>query len=151
MTELKEGDKAPDFSLKNQKGKTVTLNSLKGKKVVLYFYPQDSTPTCTVEACNLRDNHAKLKKAGYIILGISPDSEQKHRNFIEKQKLPFDLLADTETKMIQDYGLWAEKTMFGHTYMGVLRTTFLLDENGIITEIIRKVVSKDHAKQILKK
>ncbi len=151
MTELKEGDKAPDFSLKNQKGKTVTLDSLKGKKVVLYFYPQDSTPTCTVEACNLRDNHAKLKKAGYTILGISPDSEQKHLNFIAKQKLPFDLLADTETKMIQDYGLWAEKTMFGHTYMGVLRTTFLLDENGIITEIIRKVVSKDHAKQILKK
>jgi thioredoxin-dependent peroxiredoxin len=149
--ELNVGDKAPDFSLLNQKGKTVTLDSLKGKKVVLYFYPQDSTPTCTVEACNLRDNHKLLQKQGYTVLGISPDSVQRHVNFIAKQKLPFDLLADTETKMVQDYGVWAEKKMFGRTYMGVLRTTFLLDENGIITEIIRKVVSKDHAAQILGK
>jgi thioredoxin-dependent peroxiredoxin len=149
--ELKVGDKAPDFSLLNQKGKTITLDSLKGKKVVLYFYPQDSTPTCTVEACNLRDNNKLLQKQGYTVLGISPDSVQRHVNFIAKQNLPFDLLADTETKMVQDYGVWAEKKMFGRTYMGVLRTTFILDEKGIITEIIRKVVSKDHAAQILGK
>lgn len=147
---LKEGDPAPAFSVKNQKGKTVTLDSLKGKKTVLYFYPQDDTPTCTTEACNLRDNHKLLKKQGYTILGVSPDSVEKHKKFIAKYKLPFDLLADTELEMANAYGVWAEKTLFGNTYMGILRTTFIIDENGIITEIIRKVLSKKHAEQILK-
>lgn len=146
---LKVGDKAPAFSVLNQKGKTITLDSLKGKKIVLYFYPQDNTPTCTDEACNLRNNHKLLKKQGYTILGVSPDSVEKHQKFITKFKLPFDLLADTELQMANAYGVWDEKTRFGRTYMGILRTTFIINEEGIIEEIIEKVVSKKHAEQIL--
>ena len=127
----------------------ITLEKLKGKKTVLYFYPQDDTPTCTNEACNLRDNYKLLLKQGYRIFGVSPDSERKHRNFIAKYKLPFDLLSDPELKLIKAFGVWGKKETFGRKYMGVKRTTFIIDENGIIEEIIEKVVSKDHAAQIM--
>ena len=116
----------------------------------MYFYPQDDTPTCTTEACNLRDNYQTLQKQGFVVLGVSPDSEKKHLKFIEKHQLPFDLLADTDLKICNDYGVWAEKTTFGKTYMGVVRTTFIIDEKGIISEIISKVESKRHSEQILK-
>ncbi|WP_416866362.1 MAG: thioredoxin-dependent thiol peroxidase [Imperialibacter sp.] len=146
---LKAGDKAPDFEVSDQNGKTVNLSDFQGKKVVLYFYPQDNTPTCTVEACNLRDNYATLKAKGYEVLGVSPDSAKKHTNFIKKFSLPFTLLADTDNKIIESYGLWAEKTTFGRTYMGVLRTTFIIDEKGVIKRVIDDVKSKEHAEQIL--
>ncbi|WOK04410.1 thioredoxin-dependent thiol peroxidase [Imperialibacter roseus] len=146
---LKAGDKAPDFEVSDQNGKTVKLSDFQGKKVVLYFYPQDNTPTCTVEACNLRDNYNTLKTKGYEVLGVSPDSAKKHTNFIKKFSLPFTLLADTDNKIIESYGLWAEKTTFGRSYMGVLRTTFIIDENGIIERVIDDVKSKEHAEQIL--
>ncbi|MEQ8416417.1 MAG: thioredoxin-dependent thiol peroxidase [Imperialibacter sp.] len=146
---LKAGDKAPDFEVSDQNGKTVKLSDFKGKKIVLYFYPQDNTPTCTVEACNLRDNYATLKAKGYEVLGVSPDSAKKHTNFIKKFSLPFTLLADTDNKIIESYGLWAEKTTFGRTYMGVLRTTFIIDEKGVIERVIDDVKSKEHAEQIL--
>jgi thioredoxin-dependent peroxiredoxin len=146
---LKAGDKAPDFEVSDQNGKTVKLSDFQGKKVVLYFYPQDNTPTCTVEACNLRDNYSALKAKGYEVLGVSPDSAKKHTNFIKKFSLPFTLLADTDNKIIESYGLWAEKQMFGKKYMGVLRTTFLIDEKGVIERVIDDVKSKEHAEQIL--
>ncbi|MEQ8811858.1 MAG: thioredoxin-dependent thiol peroxidase [Imperialibacter sp.] len=146
---LKAGNKAPDFEVSDQNGKTVKLSDFKGKKIVLYFYPQNNTPTCTVEACNLRDNYTTLKAKGYEVLGVSPDSAKKHTNFIKKFSLPFTLLADTDNKIIESYGLWAEKTTFGRTYMGVLRTTFIIDEKGIIERIIDDVKSKEHAEQIL--
>ena len=146
---LKEGDKAPDFEVKDQNGKTVKLSDFRGKKVVLYFYPQDNTPTCTVEACNLRDNYSALKSKGYEVLGVSPDSPKKHTNFIKKYSLPFTLLADQDNKIIESYGVWGEKTTFGKTYMGVYRTTFIIDENGKIERIIDDVKSKEHAEQIL--
>lgn len=125
------------------------MSDFLGKKVVLYFYPQDNTPTCTVEACNLRDNYEALQAKGYVVLGVSPDSEKKHTKFIEKFQLPFDLLADEDLKICKDYGVWAEKTTFGKTYMGVVRTTFIIDEKGMIAEIIDKVESKRHSEQIL--
>ena len=146
---LKAGDKAPDLEVSDQNGKTAKLSDFQGKKVVLYFYPQDNTPTCTVEACNLRDNYATLKARGYEVLGVSPDSAKKHTNFIKKFSLPFTLLADTDNKIIESYGLWAEKTTFGRTYMGVLRTTFIIDEKGVIERVIDDVKSKEHAEQIL--
>lgn len=150
MITLKPGDKAPAFSLKNQDGKKVSLKDYKGKKIVLFFYPKDMTPTCTVEACNLRDNYNLLKKAGIEIIGISPDDEASHQKFIGKHDLPYTLLADTTMKTLNDYGVWGEKSMYGRKYMGVLRTTFLINEDGKIHDIIVKVQSKDHAKQILK-
>ncbi|MDX1683641.1 MAG: thioredoxin-dependent thiol peroxidase [Saprospiraceae bacterium] len=149
MTHLKEGDKAPHFEGTIQSGKKVSLDDYKGKKLVLFFYPKDNTPTCTTEACNLRDNYSRLKKAGYEILGISPDSEKKHQNFIEKYDLPFDLLADTDQDMLNAYGVWGEKKFMGRTYDGVHRTTFVIDENGVIEDVIKKVKAKAHAGQIL--
>lgn len=149
MTHLKEGDKAPHFEGTIQSGKKVSLDDYKGKKLVLFFYPKDNTPTCTTEACNLRDNYSRLKKAGYEILGISPDSEKKHQNFIEKYDLPFDLLADTDQDMLNAYGVWGEKKFMGRTYDGVHRTTFVIDENGVIEDVIKKVKAKAHADQIL--
>lgn len=146
---LKAGDKAPDFEVKDQSGKTVKLSDFRGKKLVLYFYPQDNTPTCTLEACNLRDNYSALKAKGYEVLGVSPDSPKKHTNFIKKFSLPFSLLADQDNKIIESYGVWGEKTTFGKTYMGVYRTTFVIDENGKIERIIDDVKSKEHAEQIL--
>ncbi len=147
---LNEGDKAPDFKVNNQKGEPVSLKDYKGKKVVLYFYPKDDTPGCTKEACNLRDNYDTLLKQGYAILGVSPDKEAKHQKFIDKYDLPFDLLADTEKEIAEAYGVWVEKNMYGRKYMGIARTTFVIDEKGVISEIIKKVDTKAHAEQILK-
>jgi len=139
---LNEGDKAPDFKVNNQKGEPIALADCKGKRVVLYFYPKDDTPGCTKEACNLRDNYDALLKQDYIILGVSPDNEARHRKFIAKYNLPFDLLADTEKEIAQAYDVWVEKNMYGRKYMGIARTTFIIDEKGIISEIIKKVDTK---------
>lgn len=147
---LQVGQLAPDFEAKNENGELIRLSSFRGKKVVLYFYPKDSTPTCTNQACNLRDNHEVLMKAGYVVLGISSDSERSHRNFIKKQNLPFTLISDPEQDVQKTYGVWGEKTTFGKTYMGTIRTTFVIDEAGKIAEIIDKVDSKNHTSQILK-
>jgi len=146
---LKAGDKAPQFEGKDQNGNTINLADLKGKKVVLYFYPRDNTPGCTAEACNLRDNYSELQKAGYVIYGVSSDDEKSHQKFIEKQSLPFDLLADTDKTIHEQYGTWVEKSMYGKKYMGTARVTFLIDENGIIEKVIEKVKTKDHTAQIL--
>jgi thioredoxin-dependent peroxiredoxin len=147
---LKIGDMAPAIKANNQNGEEVNLLDFKGKKVVLYFYPKDSTPGCTQEACNLRDNYNTLIEQGYVVLGVSPDGEKSHLKFIEKHELPFDLLADTEKKILSDYGVWGEKKMYGRTYMGVIRSTFVIDEEGKIEDIIEKVKVKDHTAQILK-
>lgn len=147
--ELKVGDKAPQFTSKDQDGKSVSLSDFKGKKVVLYFYPNDMTPGCTAEACSLRDNYKVLQKQGYVVLGISTNDEKSHRKFIDKENLPFSLLADTDKSVHEKYGTWAEKSMYGRKYMGTLRVTFLIDEKGIIQEIIEKVDTKNHASQIL--
>ena len=147
---LKEGDKAPTFTAKDQDGKTVALKDLKGKKVVLYFYPKDQTPGCTAEACNLRDNIEMLTKEGYVILGVSTDDEASHREFREKYSLPFTLIADTDKSITQKYGVWVEKERDGKKFMGTARTTFIIDANGVITDVIDKVDTKDHAAQILK-
>lgn len=144
------GSKAPAISLKNQDGKKVTLSSFKGKKVALFFYPKDMTSTCTVEACNLRDHYPELQQQGIEVIGISPDDEISHTKFVNKHELPYTLLADTEQKTLQDYGVWGEKSMYGRKYMGVIRTTFLIDEKGKIHDIIQKVEAKNHAAQILK-
>lgn len=148
---LQVGDPAPAFSVKDQHGNEVKLSDYKGEKVVLYFYPKDSTPTCTNQACNLRDNYGLLLKKGYKVLGVSPDSEKSHQRFIKKYDLPFPLLADTDHQMVEAYGVWGEKTTFGRTYMGVLRTTFVINKKGIIEQIISKVESSKHADQILGK
>lgn len=141
--------KAPYFKANNQSGKQISLADYKGKKLVLYFYPKDDTPGCTAESCNLRDNYKKLLAAGYAVLGVSPDNEAKHIKFIEKYDLPFDLLADTNNKIATDYGVWVEKSMYGRKYMGIQRTTFIIDENGMIEEVIEKVDTKEHTAQIL--
>ncbi len=146
---LHAGDKAPDFTTKDQDGNTVKLSDFKGKKVVLYFYPKDMTPGCTAEACDLRDNYRVLQKQGYEVLGISTDNEKMHRKFIEKEKLPFRLLADTDKSVHEKYGTWIEKSMYGRKYMGTARVTFIIDENGVIKEIISKVDTKNHTAQIL--
>jgi len=150
MTHLTEGEKAPDFKAQDQNGNLVSLKDFKGKKVVLYFYPEDDTPTCTVEACNLRDNYKILEKKGLVILGVSPDDEKKHKKFEQKYHLPFTLLADPEKKIVDKYGVWGEKNLYGRKYMGLHRTTFLIDEKGIIKKIFRKPKSKIHSEEILK-
>ncbi|PRY84065.1 thioredoxin-dependent thiol peroxidase [Mongoliibacter ruber] len=144
------GKAAPNFESKDQDGNTVKLSDFKGKKVVLYFYPKDNTPGCTAQACNLRDNYEALQKAGYVVLGISSDSEKSHKKFIEKQELPFTLIADEDKSVHEAYGTWVEKSMYGRKYMGTARTTFIIDENGVIEEIIDKVKTKEHTNQILK-
>lgn len=149
MAFLAKGEQAPDFEITDQDGKTVHLSDYRGKKVVLYFYPTDGTPTCTTEACNLRDNYKALQKAGYEVLGVSPDTEKSHRKFIAKEKLPFTLLADVDRKLHDAYGTWIEKTLYGRTYMGTARVTYLIDEKGIIENVIEKVKSKIHTSQIL--
>lgn len=146
---LKIGDKAPDFTVNDQDGNPVKLSSLRGKKIVLYFYPRDLTPGCTTEACNLRDNYKSMVKKGYEILGVSTDSEKSHRKFIEKEKLPFRLLADTEKAVHDAYGTWVEKSMYGRKYMGTARVTFVIDEKGTIEDIIEKVDTANHVDQIL--
>jgi peroxiredoxin Q/BCP len=150
MIQLEEGQKAPAFKAKDQNGKSVSLADFKGKKVILYFYPEDDTPTCTTEACNLRDNYTLLQKAGLVVLGVSPDEEKKHKKFEERYKLPFTLLADPDKKIIDKYGVWGEKNLYGRKYMGLHRTTFLIDEKCIIKKIFKKPKSKIHSEEILK-
>ncbi len=147
--ELKIGDKAPEFESINQKGNNIKLSDYKGKKVVLYFYPKDNTPGCTAQACNLKDNFNTLKKNGYTILGVSKDSTKSHQKFIDKFNLPFDLIADEDQSVHKKYGTWIEKSMYGRTYMGTARWTFLIDENGIIENVIQKVKTKEHTSQIV--
>lgn len=147
MMELKAGDKAPDILYKIA-GKE--SSELKGKKIILYFYPKDNTSGCTAEACNLRDNYELLKSKGFDIVGVSPDSEKSHQNFSQKYTLPFSLIADTEKQVLQAFGAWGEKKMYGKSYMGVLRITFIISEKGIIEKVIDKVDTKAHAQQILK-
>lgn len=149
MTHLKEGQAAPAFSGEIESGETVSLADYKGKKLILYFYPKDNTPTCTKEACNLRDNFEALQAQGYEILGVSPDSKKKHQNFINKFDLPFSLIADTDNTILEQYGVWGEKKMYGKTYMGVIRTTFIINEEGMIERIIDKVKAAEHTEQIL--
>lgn len=147
---LKIGDKMPDFMVKDQDGNEVSSKDLLGKKTIIYFYPKDNTSGCTAEACNLRDNHEALVAKGYNVIGVSKDSAASHKKFAEKYQLPFTLLADTSTEMIQAFGAWGEKSLYGKKYMGTLRTTFIFDENGVLVEIIEKVDTKNHAAQILK-
>ena len=146
---LKIGNKAPNFTSTDQDGKTISLSDFTGKKVVLYFYPKDNIPGCTDQACNLRDNYALFKAKGFTILGVSCDDEKKHKKFIQKFELPFPLIADTDQTVVNAYGVWVEKSMYGKTYMGIARTTFVIDENGAITDIIEKVKTKEHSAQIL--
>lgn len=147
---LKEGDKAPEFSAKNQDGETVKLKDLKGSRVVLYFYPKDDTPGCTKEACSFRDADDVYEKKGIKVLGVSVDDEASHRKFIDKYKLPFDLVADTDKKIVEKYGVWGEKSMYGRKYMGTHRKTFLIDEKGKIVKIFDKVKVAEHADEVLK-
>ena len=148
MAELKEGVKAPDFKGINQNGKIIKLSDFKGKKLVLYFYPKDNTSGCTAEACNLSENYKQFLDNGFEIIGVSPDSVKSHQKFIEKHKLPFDLIADEKKEILTTYGVWGEKKMYGRTYMGVMRTTFIINENGKIEKIIKKVKTKEHSQQI---
>jgi peroxiredoxin Q/BCP len=150
MGQLKEGSKAPMFEGIDQNGKSVRLTDYKGKKVVLYFYPKDNTPGCTAEACNLRDNYNSFLKKGFAVVGVSPDTERSHKGFAGKFSLPFPLIADTSKKILNDYGVWGEKKLYGRSYMGVLRTTFIIDEEGIIEKIIEKVDTAGHTEQIFK-
>ncbi len=147
--ELKVGEQAPSFAGKDQNGNTVKLEDYKGKKVILYFYPKDNTKGCTAQACNLRDHYDLLQKEGYEVIGVSKDDEKSHSKFINKFELPFTLIADTDTTINQLYGVWQEKKMFGKTYMGTVRTTFVIDEQGMITDIITKIKTADHTNQIL--
>ena len=149
--ELNIGDKAPEFEGNDQHGNTVKLSDYRGKKVILYFYPKDDTSGCTAQACNLRDNYSDLQQEGYEVIGVSTDSEQSHQKFIGKYALPFTLIADTDKKIVEQYGVWQEKSMYGRKYMGTMRYTFVLDENGVIRDIIKKVKTADHTAQILPK
>jgi peroxiredoxin Q/BCP len=149
MTQLKEGAVAPQFTGKDQDGKTISLDDFKGRKVILYFYPKDDTPGCTAEACNLRDNYEDLISRGFVILGVSPDTEKSHVKFRTKFDLPFSLLADPAAEIIKLYGAWGEKNMYGKKYDGVLRTTFVIGEDGLIRKIFNKVETGNHTRQIL--
>ena len=146
---LSIGDPAPDFTSIDQNGKPIRLSDYRGKKVVLYFYPKDDTSGCTAQACSLRDSHTDLRAAGYEVLGVSVDNQTSHQKFISKYDLPFSLVADTDKQVVDAYGVWQEKSMYGRKYMGTVRTTFLIDEKGVITDIIGKVDTKKHAAQIL--
>ena len=150
MSKLKIGDKAPTIDAIDQNGNKITLDQYKGKKVVLYFYPKDMTSGCTAQACNLSDNYSHLNKNGYDVIGVSCDSVKRHQKFIEKYDLPFNLVSDEDKKVVNDYGVWQLKKFMGREYMGIVRTTFLIDENGVIEDIITKVNTKEHYKQIVK-
>ncbi|AVM53604.1 peroxiredoxin Q/BCP [Bacteroides zoogleoformans] len=145
------GDKAPDILGINEKGEEIRLSNYKGKKIVLYFYPKDMTSGCTAQACNLRDNYTDLHKAGYEVIGVSVDSQISHQKFIEKNNLPFSLIADTDKKLVEQFGVWGEKSMYGRKYMGTFRTTFIINEEGVVERIIttKEVKTKDHSAQIL--
>ncbi|RNI29060.1 thioredoxin-dependent thiol peroxidase [Rufibacter latericius] len=147
---LQIGDAAPDFEVKDQNGLPVKMGDFRGKKVVLYFYPKDDTPGCTAQACNLRDNYDALLAKGFVVLGVSVDDEKSHQKFIQKFDLPFPLLADTEHEIVEKYGVWQEKNMYGRKYMGTMRYTFVIDEEGTIEDIITKVDTKNHTAQLLK-
>ncbi len=149
MALLNEGDKAPEFSGKNQNGEILSLKQFKGKKLILYFYPKDNTPGCTAESCNLRDEYELLIGKGFEVVGVSPDSEVSHKKFIAKHSLPFNLIADTEKIILKAYGAWGLKKLYGREYEGVLRTTYVIDENGIIEKTFKKVKTKEHVAQIL--
>lgn len=149
MTHLKSGDKAPAFSGKDQDGNTLSLEHFKGGKLVIYFYPKDNTPGCTAQACDLRDNYDALLKAGYKVIGVSADNEKSHKSFIAKYNLPFPLIADTGKEMLKAYGVWGPKKFMGKTFDGIHRTTFVIDENSTIAEVIEKVDTKNHTAQIL--
>ena len=146
---LRKGDNAPNFVGINQNGDTISLADYKGRKLILYFYPKDDTPGCTAESCNLRDNHSQLKKLGFEVLGVSADNEQKHVKFINKYQLTFPLIADTDRKIIESFGVWGEKKFMGKTYDGIIRTTFVIDESGVIEKVIEKVKTKNHSEQII--
>lgn len=148
---IEAGQKAPDFSAQDQSGNTFTLADFTGKKLVLYFYPKDDTPGCTKEACNLRDNYQSLLENGYAVLGVSPDTTASHRKFADKFTLPFPLLADPDLTITKSYGAWGEKNMYGKKYEGLLRTTFIIDEKGVVDTVIKKVQTDNHTNQILKK
>ena len=148
MTNLKQGDAAPQFTAKDQNGNDVSLSDYKGKKVALYFYPKDMTPGCTNQACNLRDNFSSLKDKGIVIIGVSPDDESRHLKFISKHELPFTLIADTDKKVMNAYEVWGKKKFMGKTYDGVHRTTFLINEEGKIHDVIKKPKTKAHAEEI---
>ncbi len=150
MKELVEGVAAPGFSGINQKGETISLASFKGKKLILYFYPKDNTPGCTAESCNLSDNYDYWISKGYDVVGVSPDSEASHVKFADKFGFKFNLIADTDKEILQAYGVWGEKMNYGKTYMGVIRTTFVINEDGVIEKIFKKVDTKEHTNQIIK-
>jgi len=149
MSKLKIGDKAPSINAKDENGNTIRLTDYKGKKIVLYFYPKDSTPGCTAEACNLRDNYSGLQKLGFEIIGVSADSQKKHQGFIKKFDLPFRLIADIDKKVINSFGVWGPKKFMGVEFDGIIRTTFVISEKGIIERIFNKVETKNHTEQIL--
>jgi peroxiredoxin Q/BCP len=149
MTELNEGDKAPAFTAKDQNGKEVSLSDFFGKNVILYFYPKDNTPGCTAEACNFRDNYASLLSQGFTVIGISTDDEKSHQKFITKYDLPFTLIADTDKKIVGDYGVWVEKNMYGKKYMGTARKTFIINKDGYISKILNKVDTQNSSQQVL--
>ncbi|MBN1119174.1 MAG: thioredoxin-dependent thiol peroxidase [Bacteroidales bacterium] len=149
MALLDEQSQAPDFTAKNQNGEAISLSSFKGKKVILYFYPKDNTPGCTTEACNLRDNYNDLIAKGFEVIGVSPDNEKSHTNFISKYTLPFTLIADTDKEILKAYGAWGLKKNYGKEYEGVLRTTYIIDEEGKILKVFNKVITGDHTNQIL--
>ncbi|MCK5730951.1 MAG: thioredoxin-dependent thiol peroxidase [Draconibacterium sp.] len=150
MSDLKVGDKAPEFEGVNQNGDKIKLTDFEGKKLILYFYPKDNTSGCNAEACNLNDNYTMWLEKGFEVVGVSPDAEKSHLKFIDKFDLKFNLIADTEKEILQTYGAWGEKKLYGRVYMGVLRKTFIIDENGLIIEILEKVKTKDHTNQIIK-
>ena len=149
MSFIEKGSKAPLFEGKDQHGKWIRLRDLSGKKVVLYFYPKDDTPGCTAETCNLRDNYTEFIEKGYVVIGVSPDGEISHKDFAEKYNIPFSLLSDTRHSIAEQYGTWVEKSMYGRKYMGMARITFVINEEGIVETVIRKVNTKNHSKQLL--
>ena len=149
MSTLKEGDKAPDFTAKDQNGKTVSLSDFKGKTVILYFYPKDDTPGCTAEACDFRDNYQSLIGKGFEVIGVSTDDEKSHKKFESKYNLPFPLIADTDHSIVEAYDVWGEKNMYGKKYMGTMRTTFIINADGIINKVIDKVDTKASSQQVL--
>ena len=149
MTTLKAGDKAPDFTAKDQNGQTVSLADFKGKMVILYFYPKDDTPGCTAEACDFRDNYQFLLSKGFQVIGVSTDDEKSHKKFVSKYSLPFPLIADTDQKIVESYGVWGEKNMYGKIYMGTIRTTFVINADGVIQYVINKVDTKASSQQVM--